>query len=194
MNRILIIVVIAAAGIGAYYFLNQPEPTPAERVESAVNDAGEALGEAASAVSDGAQEAVEAATEQAAEAVEQATQAATETAEQVSEAASAAADQAEQTVSDAAEQATDAANEAAEAASEQVASLSNQAGDMFKTWQDSGILTKDGFDYDKLVAAVQVSGLEDGTKDTVLKILSDIKAAPESFDAKIQELRTALGI
>ena len=55
--------------------------------------------------------------------------------------------------------------------------------------QDTGILTKDGFNYDALVLAVQGSSLSQDTKDSVLKILADIKASPETFDAKLQELK-----
>ena len=57
MNKTVIaIVAVALIGGGAYLWLYQPEPTPAERLEDAAAEARDALQEAGSAISDGVQQ------------------------------------------------------------------------------------------------------------------------------------------
>jgi len=79
MSRtILLAVVIAAIGAGFYYYFTQPEPTPAEQLQSAAQDAGDAVNEAANAVADQASEAASSIAEQASDAADQAGQTATD--------------------------------------------------------------------------------------------------------------------
>ncbi len=86
MSRtILLAVVIAAVGAGIYYYISQPEPTPAEQVQSAAQDAGDAVSEAAGAVTDQANEAASSIAEQASDVAEQAGQTATDLANQAGE-------------------------------------------------------------------------------------------------------------
>lgn len=83
MSRTLILaVIVAGLGAGIYYYLNQPEPTPAERLQSAAQEAGEAVNDAVDAATEQANEAASSITEQATEAAEQAGQAATDLANQ----------------------------------------------------------------------------------------------------------------
>lgn len=179
MSRTLILgIVIAALGAGAYYLLNQPEPTPAEQVQSATEDASEAVTEAASAAQEAASDALDSATEQASEAASAVT-------EQVSEAASSVTDQA----TEAAEQAGQAATDLADQAGEQVASLANQGQELVSSWIEDGSLSLQNFDYDKMVASVQESTLAQDLKTQAIKILDDIKASPETIALKIQELQ-----
>ena len=113
MSRTLILaIVIAAIGAGGYFYLKQPEPTPAERLETAAEEAAEAVTDAASSAQDAASDAVDAATEQAAEA-------ASSLADQASEAASSVADQAADT---------------AQEASDQVAALAGQGQELLNCW------------------------------------------------------------
>ncbi|WP_170760601.1 hypothetical protein [Ruegeria lacuscaerulensis] len=175
MSRtILLAVVIAAVGAGIYYYVSQPEPTPAEQLQSAAQDAGDAVSEAADAATDQAAEAASSISEQASDVAEQAGQAATDLADQASD----AAEQAGQT-------ATDLTNQAGE----EVASLANQGQDLFNSWIADGALTLDNFDYDTMVAAVQESTLAQDLKTQAIQILDDIKASPETIAVKIQELR-----
>lgn len=170
MSRILLIAVIAAIGIGGYYYLNQPEPTPAEQLQSAAEDAGEAVNEAASAAQEAATEALDSAADQAGEAASSLT-------EQAAEAASSVADQA----SDAVTQAGD-----------EVASLAGQGQELLNTWVQEGMLTAQQFDYDKMVASVQDSALTQDIKTQVIQILDDIKAAPDTALTKLQDLQNLL--
>ena len=171
MSRILVIaVLLAAAGASAYYILTRPEPTPAERLENAAQEAGDAVGEAAQAVTEAASEAVQNATQQA------------------NEAASSVSQQA----SDAADQASAAVDTAAQAANEQIAALGDQGNALIQSWQDSGILTEAGFDYDKMMTAVQASPLTESVKAEAATILADIKAAPDTFAEKFEELKKLL--
>ena len=123
MSRIIVSVIfVAAIAAGAYYYLNRPEPTPAERFEAAVEDAGKALNEAAEAAADATTSAVEKATEKA-----------SETASNLSEEAAEMAKQAEKAV----EAAVDQTNE-------QMAALSRQAEELMNSWEEQGALTEEG--------------------------------------------------
>ncbi|SDW42686.1 hypothetical protein SAMN05444358_101788 [Ruegeria halocynthiae] len=181
MSRLLLIVAIAVVGAGAYYFATKPDPTPAEQLQSAAEEASEAVGEAASAVQEAASDAVDAATEQASEA-------ASSVADQATEAASSVSEQASDAAASLTEQATDAASEAGD----QVAALAGQGQELFNSWVQDGTLTAQNFDYDAMVASVQDSTLTQEIKTQALKIIDDIKASPELIVEKIQDLRNLL--
>lgn len=150
MNRPLAtILVIAVIGVCAFVYLNQPEPTPAERIEEAAREAGEAIGDAVSSAASGVSEQASATTQQL----------------------------------------SDAAGDAADTVSRSIVSLNETGTALLQSWQETGILTKDGFDYDKLVAAVDSSGLDESTREKVLRILTEIRSAPEAFSEKLQELQ-----
>ncbi|WP_108858642.1 hypothetical protein [Ruegeria sp. Alg231-54] len=73
MSRTLILaVIVAGLGAGAYYYLNQPEPTPAESLQSAAQDAGAAVNDAVDAATEQASEAASSIADQATEAADQA--------------------------------------------------------------------------------------------------------------------------
>lgn len=83
MSRtILLAVFVAAIGAGIYYYLNQPEPTPAEQLQSAAQDAGDAVNEAVDAATEQVNEAASSVADQASQAAEQAGQTATDLANQ----------------------------------------------------------------------------------------------------------------
>ena len=181
MSRLFLIVAIAVVGAGAYYFITKPEPTPAEQLRAAAEDASDAADEAASATREAATEALNTATEQASEA-------ASSLADQASEAASSVAEQA----SDAASDLTDQATQAASDAGDQVAALAAQGQELLGSWVQDGLLTAQNFDYDAMVASVQDSALAQGVKTQVIEILDEIKTSPELLAAKIQDLRALL--
>ncbi|TMV08728.1 hypothetical protein FGK63_06305 [Ruegeria sediminis] len=171
MSRLIITaVVVAALGAGAYYYLSQPEPTPAEKLEAAADDAGQALNDAAKAVSEAAGSVVESSTEKASE----------------------LADQAGDAVDSATQQAGEAAQSLSQQAQDQVAALGDQGDALLKSFEEQGYLTEEGFDYDKVVADIQKSPLAEDVKTEAIKILDEIKAAPETLSDKIAELRKLL--
>ena len=171
MSRTLILaIVIAAIGAGGYFYLNQPEPTPAEGLETAAEEAAGAVTDAASSAQDAASDAVDAATEQAAEA-------ASSLADQASEAASSVADQAADT---------------AQEASDQVAALAGQGQELLNSWIQEGKLDPTNFDYDGIMASLQDSTLATDLKDQAIKIVNDIKDSPETIVQKTQELTNLL--
>ncbi len=149
MSRTLVLgVLVAGIGAGIYYYLTQPEPTPAEQLQSAAQDAGDAVSDAV---------------------------------ESVAEQAANASDQVEQS-------ATDLANQA----SEDVAALASQGQDLLNSWIEDGTLAVQNFDYDKMVASVKDSALTNDLKTRAIAILDEIKASPEVFAAKLEELRSLL--
>ncbi|WP_171207505.1 MULTISPECIES: hypothetical protein [unclassified Ruegeria] len=181
MSRILLIVAIAAIGAGAYYYLNQPEPTPAEELQSAAQDAAEAAGEATEAARQAVSDALDSAVDQATETAEAAQNAVTNT-------ANAAADQISEGASSVGTQVEDAATEAGD----QIAALSQQGQDLFNSWIEDGTLTTGQFDYDSMVASVRDSALAQEIKTQAIVILDEIKASPETLVTKMQELQQLL--
>ncbi len=159
MSRLILIAAIAVLGVGAYLYMSQPEPTPAEKLQSAAQDAGEAVSEAATAAQEAASTALSAVSGQATEAADQAGQAATDLANQ---------------------------------AGDQVAALSDQGQQLFDTWIRDGMLTADQFDYDKMVDAVRNSQLSQDVQAQIIKILDEIKTAPETAALKLQDLRNLM--
>jgi polyhydroxyalkanoate synthesis regulator phasin len=177
MSKILAVIVVAVIGAGAYYYLNQPEPTPAEQLQSAAEEASDAV----SATQEAASDAASSITEQASEA-----------ASAVQDAASDAVDNVSEQAADAAAALSEQATDAAESAGDQVAALTSQGQELFNTWLQDGMLTAQQFDYDAMVASVQDSTLSDTVKTQAIAIFDKIKASPETLVAEIQKLRTLL--
>lgn len=167
MSRSLLLsVIIAGVGAGAYYYLTQPEPTPAEKLQSAAEEAKEAVSDAVESIS--------------------------EQADQTGQAASELAEKVEQAASDLAEQAGQTASDLADHASEQVAALTTQGQALLQQWVEDGTLSVQNFDYDALVASVQESDLSETLKTRAVEILDQIKESPQVIAEKIQELQTLL--
>ncbi|MBE1283672.1 MAG: hypothetical protein GJ676_10220 [Rhodobacteraceae bacterium] len=163
MNRTVIGVVVGVVVVAVVAVMNRPEPTPQERLEDAVQSAGDSLQEAGEAISDGVRQAGE-------DLQSQAEDAANELAEQAEEVATSLADR----------------------ISTQATAFSAEALALAKAWEDSGILTSEGFDLDKAKEAVAASSLEQATKDRIVAVLEQIQATPELFDQKMQELHDIL--
>lgn len=94
MSRtILIAVIIAGLGAGTYFYLNQPEPTPTEQLQSAAQEAGDAVNDAVEATTEQANEAASSIATQASDAAEQAADTATDLANQAGDEVAALAGQ-----------------------------------------------------------------------------------------------------
>lgn len=87
---------------------------------------------------------------------------------------------------------TTAAAELAEMAAASSEKLSDKAVRLVTAWQETGILTEDGFNYDNAIKAVEDSSLDGQTKDRITTILNDIREAPETINEKLRELRAVL--
>lgn len=138
--------------VGLAIWLNQPEPTPGERLNEAMEDAGDALKDATDAVSDSVKD---------------------------------VSDQ----VSDGVQNAT---AEVAETISEQSEAFRNEADRLITAWEETGILTEDGYNHANAVKTIEESSLDGETKDQILTILQQINEAPDQFQQKIAEIKAIL--
>lgn len=153
MMKVILGVVIGAAIVGGIIFWqNRPEPTPAERFEKAINDAGDAMSEAQDALKDGA----------------------------------AAAGK------DFQSRMEEAAAGVAESLGLTIEEMSAEVTGLVDKWQQEGILTENGFDYDKATEAVSESDLAKNTKDQLNAMLAQIRETPEVFEQKWQEIGALL--
>ena len=137
---------------GVIFWMNQPEPTPAERLDDAVAATGAALKDAASAVSDG-----------------------------VSDKSAEMRRSAEEGMADLAETIAGSTEE-----------FSAEVVRLMAQWQDAEILTPEGMNFDKAIASVEASSLTPETKARLVSILTEIRAAPETFDQYLAEMKTLL--
>ncbi len=153
MSKIILAAVIGLCiGAALVVFFNRPEPTPAERLEDAVEDAGNALKDAGDAISEGVRDA------------KNGIERDLETA----------------------------AAELVEMAAESSEKLSEAAVRLVAAWQETGVLTEDGFNFDNAIKAVEDSGLDGEAKDRIITILHQIREAPETIDEKLKDIRAVL--
>lgn len=59
-------------------------------------------------------------------------------------------------------------------------------------WKAEGIITDDGFDFNKAVAALQDSDLSASAKTQINQVLEAMRDAPEAFDEQFKELKEQL--
>ncbi len=162
--KVLIGAVIGGALVFAvFFFMNQPEPTPEERLEDAAQQAGEAAKDAVDALKDAANEATGA------------------LAEDLSKSAEEIAGQLEAASADLSARISNSSAEA-QAALDQ----------MVSDWKATGILTEEGIDFDKANDAIVSSDLPDEAKSQLALVLNFLKAAPGAFDARVKEVESAL--
>ncbi|MCV6823900.1 MULTISPECIES: hypothetical protein [Halocynthiibacter] len=153
MMKVILGIVIGAAVVGGvYYWQTKPEPTPAERIEKALNDAGDAAKEAQEALKDGA------------------TMAGKDLQAKMEETAA----------------------EFAESIGMTVEQMSAEVTGLVEKWEQEGILTENGFDYNKATDAVNDSTLAQDTKDQIDALLEQIRDTPEVFEQKWKEIGALL--
>ncbi|WP_120502426.1 hypothetical protein [Roseovarius sp. EL26] len=85
-----------------------------------------------------------------------------------------------------------AADEFADYAADSAQSLSQQAKDLVASWQDTGIISEDGFDFKTAVQALKESSLGDATKEKIVNVLDQIRETPELAAEKLREIRELL--
>ncbi|SLN70953.1 hypothetical protein ROA7450_03886 [Roseovarius albus] len=153
MNKVVVLGAVGIAVLAVLIFtLNKPEPTPAEKLEQAVQD----LGNAASDVGDALVEGGKGIQENLQEELQAA------------------------------------ANDFADFAASSAESLSQQAQDLVAAWQDTGIISETGFEFEKAIQTLKDSTLDDATKEKIAKILDQIRDTPELAAEKLREIRDLL--
>lgn len=55
-------------------------------------------------------------------------------------------------------------------------------------WKAVGIVTEDGFDFEKAATAIKESSISEASKAQINEILEALRKAPESFEAQLNEL------
>lgn len=195
MRVLIIVVVLAALGLGAY-FLGQGAPGEMEDAASAPEATPDVVVEEAEVATDDVTETAAEATEEATTAVEEAVGTATEAAQEAAGTANealgdltdGAADMAEDaadTASAAAEAANDAANAVLDAATTDASELSPRLDDA---------LARDGFDFDTATAAIDDSEVSEMTKRAARAALEGARDNPELLPAAITQARSILGL
>lgn len=176
----------------------QPETTaPADNVEGALDDAADTATVVIDGVVDNAgivvQESTEAASEAASDAV-------TATTEAVSEAASAAATATTEAASAATEAVTNVVDDVATAASDAVTGTTEAASSVSSGTPSiapddlSNLLTVDGFDYDKVVTAIDASSLDTAQKLTLKTGLDQAQNNPAVLSGMLDQIKGAMGL
>ncbi|MFA3915709.1 hypothetical protein [Ruegeria hyattellae] len=171
MSRLIGVVVVLAALAAVYYFTIYQEPTPTEQLETAAQDAGDAVQDAASALGEAVSDSAQSLTEQAGDTV------------------AAIQEQGAQALEDASGAVTESINNSTSAVADGAAGLQQQGQELIKNLQDEGLLTEAGFDYDKVVSQVEASPLVQVVKDQFIAIVGEIRDAPEQFDAGLDKLK-----
>jgi len=195
MKPAVIALGIGAAVIGGYVYYTKMEiPTEAAEQEntaaapSVLEQATEAAEGAATAAADAVNDVVETATESAEQAADAATDAVEATTEAVGDAVEGAADAAQEAATEAVEAATEAGAEAA-AVAEEAASAATSAMDAA-----AGLLTADGFDFDKVVEMISGSSLDESKKMMLTTAVTQAKDNPELLNAALEQVKSALGM
>jgi colicin import membrane protein len=203
MRILIIVVILVALGLGAY-FLTQGVPGNMEEAESAaetateeaVSEAEEAAGAAEGAAEEAvaaAEEAVEEATTAVEEAVDSAAETVGQAVESATEAVEGVAEDAGQVAGEAADAASDAAGSAVEAATDAAnAVLDAATGATEATPALSDALTLDGFDFDTAISAIEGSDLSQASKRAATAALEGARDNPDLLPAALEQARRIL--
>lgn len=65
---------------------------------------------------------------------------------------------------------------------------------MLTEWKAKGIVTEEGFDFEKAATAIKESDLSEATKTQIDQVLEAFRKAPEAFNAQLNELMKQLEI
>jgi F0F1-type ATP synthase membrane subunit b/b' len=187
MRVLIIVVILVALGLGAY-FLSQGVPEDIEDATSAPQEVVEETVEEAETATDEAAETAEEAATAVEEAVDEAAGAANDALEGLTEGAGEMAEDATATASEAADSAVEAANDAANA----VLEAATGAPEGTPRLQDA--LTRDGFDFDTAIAAIEGSDVSEMTKRAARAALERARDNPELLPAAIEQARSILGL
>ncbi|WP_380055810.1 hypothetical protein ACFE33_01205 [Falsihalocynthiibacter sp. SS001] len=108
------------------------------------------------------------------------------------EAGEAAADVISQIGNDLSGRATETAITLAESVTELSEKTKSELERMFVQWQESGIITENGVDYEKAAQAIRESNLSDSEKLQLTELLVVLQLAPKAAQATVDQLITML--
>lgn len=163
MQKVGLIAIAAVAVVAVIYAVTRPEPTPAERMSEAAQEAGDALTDTAenlAATTRDAAEALQAEAEDQLDSVQDNTVA-------LNKAVSAKM------------------AETSEEARQEIANLTIE-------WRETGIITDEGIDFDAAIDSVDTSAMQPGTKTQVVSFLEFLRDAPGDAKTKLDQLTSDL--
>ena len=163
MQKIGLIVVATVVVAAAIYALTRPEPTPAERLSEAAQEAGDALSDAAGDLTS--------ATSEAAEALQVEAEAKME---EIESSAAILRD----TISG---QMTETSGE-----------VRKEIESLIADWRETGIVTDNGIDFDAAISAVDTSEIPIETKTQVIAFMEFLRDTPGDAKVKLEELEKSL--
>ena len=59
-------------------------------------------------------------------------------------------------------------------------------------WEDTGIVTEDGFSYENAIKTVNESSLDEATKTKIVALIEQIHETPALFEEKMKEIQRVL--
>ncbi len=225
-NTAITVVILAAVGIGGFvWYQNRSKeealppaetaleaPTPMENAAEAVDEAAESVSEKVEGAVESTAEAVEGAADNAAKALGDITESVTEAASDAVEAVSDAVtggDSMEATqgaVTEATDTVADTAADTAQAGAAAATDAADTAGDTM----DAGVatvidapdtdvpadapLTQEGFDADRIIEMINASDLDAMRKSVLRSAVEQARSNPALVDATITQVKTALGM
>ena len=80
----------------------------------------------------------------------------------------------------------------AESISQSANAAKAEANRLITAWEDTGIVTKDGFSYDNAIKTVNESSLDASTKTKIVALIEQIHETPALFEEKMKEIREIL--
>ena len=163
MKKIALIAVVTVVVAAAIYTFTRPEPTPAERLSEAAQEAGDALSDAADDLTS--------ATGEAAEALQVEAEAKME---EIESSAAILRD----TISG---QMTETSGE-----------VRKEIESLIADWRETGIVTDNGIDLDAAISAVDKSEIPIETKTQVIAFMELLRDTPGDAKVKLEELEKSL--
>lgn len=163
MQKMVLWIVVAGAAVAVLYFATRPEPTPADRVSAAVEQAGQAAQDAAEEIGDAA-----------------------------TEAANALQQEVEDNAAELQDQAATAADAVASQISQTSQEAKDRLTALMQIWRDTGIVTESGIDFDAAISAVEQTDMGTDARMQLVRVLEFIRNAPGDAKTKLAAIDKAL--
>jgi uncharacterized protein (DUF885 family) len=163
MKKIGLIAVVAVVVAAAIYTFTRPEPTPAERLSEAAQEAGDALSDAADDLTSATGEAAETLQAEAEAKMEEFEASANTLSDTISEQMTITSDEARQEIES-----------------------------LISDWRETGIVTENGIDFDAALSAVESSQMSTETKEQVTAFVEFLRDTPGDAKVKLEELEKSL--